>query len=287
MKKTFLSLCCGALVAIVLAGCSGVNALLKSGQPELIYAKALELYDAGKWQKASTLFEGVHDYYRGTTREDSISFFNARCKFKNRDFDTAATLFDEFRRRFGRSVFIEDAEGMYALCHYYMAPGPTRDQTATTMALMSINEFISRYPDSDRVDDFRKIDRELMERLEDKAYLNAYTYYKIGRHKSAITALKNALKEHPDSKHREQIMYLIVESSYRLASNSIAEKQMDRYLAMLDSYLSFKEAYPESKHMKEADRMASKARDFLDRTKSEETAQQDEYEYGNMNRNIQ
>ena len=88
-----------------------MNALLKSGQPELIYSKALEYYQKEKWQRASTLFEGVQHYYTGSSREDSISFFNARCKYKNRDFDTASTLLDDFRRKFGRSAFIEDAEG--------------------------------------------------------------------------------------------------------------------------------------------------------------------------------
>ena len=33
-------------------------------------------------------------------------------------------------------------------------------------------------------------------------------------------------------------------------------KQTDRYLSMLDSYLSFKEEFPESKYTKEVDRMA-------------------------------
>ncbi len=56
-----------------------MNALLKSGQPELIYSKALEYYQKEKWQRASTLFEGVQHYYTGTSREDSISFYNAHC----------------------------------------------------------------------------------------------------------------------------------------------------------------------------------------------------------------
>lgn len=38
------------------------------------------------------------------------------------------------------------------------------------------------------------MDKILTQRLHDKTYLNAYTYYKIGRYKSAIVALKNALK---------------------------------------------------------------------------------------------
>lgn len=242
-----------------------MNALLKSGQPELIYSKALEYYQKEKWQRASTLFEGVQHYYTGSSREDSISFFNARCKYKNRDFDTASTLLDDFRRKFGRSAFIEDAEGMYALCFYYLSPGPSRDQTMTGQALIAINEFMSRYPHSDRVEDFKQINGELTQRLHDKSYLNAYTYYKIGRYKSAIVSLKNALKQFPDSNHREEIMYMIVDASYRFANNSIANKQTDRYLSMLDSYLSFKEEFPESTHIKSLDRMAQQARDYLDR----------------------
>ena len=265
MKPRFRNLLCAAAVAALLCACSGMNALLKSGQPEQIYAKALEYYGNGKWQRASTLFEGVQHYYIGTPREDSVSFFNARCKYKNRDYDTASQLLDDFRRKFGRSAFIEDAEGMYAMCFYYLAPGPKRDQTMTTQALMAINEFISHSPDSEQVDNFLKINEELNERLHEKAYINAYTYYKIGRYKSAITALKNALKEYPESKHREEIMYLIVDAGYRFASNSIASKQTDRYLDMLDSALSFKEAYPESEHAKEVERMAKHARDYLER----------------------
>ena len=159
---------------------------------------------------------------------------------------------------------------MYALCFYYLSPGPSRDQTMTGQALIAINEFISRYPKSDRIEDFKKINAELTERLHDKAYINAYTYYKIGRYKSAIVALKNALKQYPESKHREEIMYLIVDAGYRFASNSVQDKQTDRYLTMLDSYLSFKEEFPESKHIKELDRMAKSARDYLDRNNNKD-----------------
>ena len=265
MKQNFLYALCAVAATALFSSCGGINALLKSGQPDPIYAKALEYYQKEKWQRASTLFEGVQHYYAGTMREDTISFYNARCKFKNRDYETASTLFEDFRRKFGRSPFIEDAEGMYALCFYYLAPGPSRDQTVTGQALIAINEFMSHYPLSDNIKQFKQINRELTERLHDKVYINAYTYYKIGRYKSAITALKNALKQYPDSKHREEIMYLIVDSSYRLASNSIASKQTDRYLSMLDSYLSFKEEFPESTHIRRLDRLAEEARNYLDR----------------------
>lgn len=255
----------GLMLALILCGCAGVNNVLKSGKPDQIYAKALEFYEKEKWSRASTLFEGAYHYYQGTPREDSILFFNARCKYKDRDYDTASELLDQFRRRFGRSVFIEDAEGMHAMCFYYLSPGPKRDQTITSQAIIAISEFMSHYPNSEQTPKFREINRELTERLHEKAYLNAYTYYKIGRYKSAIVALKNALKKYPDMKQREEVMYLIVASGYELAHNSVASKQADRYLTMMDSYVTFKYEFPESKHLKELDRYAQEAKDFRDK----------------------
>ena len=59
-------------------------------------------------------------------------------------------------------------------------------------------------------------------------------------------------------------------SAYRLASNSIQEKQVDRYLAMLDHYYSFVSEYPDSKRIKELERMAKDARNFLDKNRKTE-----------------
>jgi outer membrane protein assembly factor BamD len=179
-------------------------------------------------------------------------------------------LLDEFRRKFGRSPFIEDAEGMYALCYFYMSPGPQRDQSVTTEAIIAITEFQSRYPNSDKNDEFSEMLDILTERLMEKSYLNAYTYYKIGRYKSAIVAFKNSLKQYPESHRKEDIMYYTTVSAYRLAANSIESKQMDRYLATIDYYFSFISEFPESKYRKELENIVERSRDFIDKNRKTE-----------------
>ncbi len=263
-----------ATIAIVAAAaCSVVNEAIKSGDPQYAYQQALTLYENEKWDQASSLFEACRHIYMGTPREDTLSFYNARCKFKNRDWDEAATQLDTYRRKFGRSPFIEDAEGMYALCHYYMSPPPERDQTITTQAIIAITEFMSRYPESENIDEFQEMLDELTDRLMEKSYMNAYTYYKVGRYKAAIVAFRNAMKRYPESPRMEEMMYYMTVSAYRLAENSVESKQEDRYLAMLDAYYSFVAEYPESKHIKELDRMAKAARNFLDKSQNTEVEQ--------------
>ena len=216
MRKERLYVLCTVCFAILAAGCNSVQQVLKSGRPDHMYQTALKHYQNQKWSKAAMLFEAAAPYYSGTMQEDSIAFMTAFCKFKTRDYEVATSMLDDFRRKFGRSVFLEDAEGILALSYFYLAPGPTRDQTMTTQAIVAVNEYLAHYPNSSRSDEFREMDKILTQRLHDKTYLNAYTYYKIGRYKSAIVALKNALKLYPTSSHREEIMYLIVKSGRQL-----------------------------------------------------------------------
>lgn len=259
----------GALI-IVVSSCDVVNKTLKTNDPQYAYEQALILYEQGKWKQASDIFTACRHIYVGSPREDSLTFYNARCQFKDRNYGDAATMLDEFRRKFGRSPFIEDAEGMYALCHYYMSPEPERDQTVTTQAIIAITEFMSRYPESDKLPEFEEMLSTLSERLMEKSYLNAYTYYKIGRYKSAIVAFKNSMKQYPETPRKEEIMYYTTVSAYRLAANSVESKQMDRYLATLDYYYSFISEYPESKHKRELDNIADNCRDYIDKNRKTE-----------------
>ena len=252
----------------------GVARIIKSGDARLMFDEGYKYYTMEKkntWSKAYQLFDAVQHHFTGTQTEDSVMFFRARCKFKERDYEEATTLLNEYRHKYGggNSPFIEDAEGMYALCFYYMSPEPRHDQTITSQAIITITEFMSRYPESTRLEDFGNIIVELTQRLHDKAFINAYTYYKIGRHKSAIVAFRNALKKYPDSSHREELMYYIVKSGYELAHNSIEEKQTDRYMAMLDSYYSFIAEFPESKYVKELTRLSKAAKDYLEKNNKE------------------
>lgn len=247
----------------------GLHRIIKSGDPELIYNEALKYYNNEKWHKAADLFDASQPYYVGNVQEDSIAFFSARSKFKDRNYVDASMQLDEFRRKFGRSIFLEDSEAMLAMCQYYLSPDATRDQTITAEAIVSFSEFIERYPNSKRVEAFRELITELSDRLKKKAYLNAYTYYKIQRYKSAVVALRNALKTYPDTPYREEILYLITVSNFRLAHNSIEDKQGERYLNVLDSYYSFINEYPESKHRKELERYTREAKDYLDKNNIE------------------
>ena len=246
MTKTVLKITVCSAVLLLAAGCSGYNKLLKSNDREQMYKAALDYFEKGKFDKTLQLFEEIAPYYQGTVRED-------------------------FRRRFGRSPVVEEAEYKYAMGFYYMSPPANRDQTSTYMAITSINEYLQRYPNSLKKQlCLIRLD-ELQQTLYDKSFINARTYYKIGRYKSAVVALRNALREYPETPHREEILYLTVKSCYELAANSVHALQTDRYLAMLDAYYPIVSAFPARGYRRELDRLQKTAREYLDKHQSEAT----------------
>lgn len=258
------------------ASCSSLQRVINTDDPDLIFQRGLEYYKGEKWTKAILLFEHCEPYLKGFPQEDSVAYYRAHSYFKNVDYQTSATLFDEFRRTYGRSVFIENAEALYAISLYNMCPSPERDQTTTAAAIIAISEFLSHHPNSAQRDYFLEMTHDLTWRMEERTYLNAYTYYKILRYDSAIIAFRNALKKYPDSHRREDIMYYIVMSAYKFADNSVASKQSDRFMTMLDSYYSFIMEYPESKYRQELDQAAEVAKRYIEKNKADDEPAQAE-----------
>lgn len=260
------------------------NRLLKCSDYDLKYRRALEYYYAtkkgtdknttGNYQKAGTLLEQVAPVYVGTPREDSVAYFTAASLYKSGYFDASGMACDAFRKRFPGSVFIEHVEYMYALGFYYSSPDPQRDQSTSMQAIIAINEYLERYPASDKRESLLEKKDELMAKLHDKAFENAELYYTVGKYKSAVIALQNALDKYPTSAHRKEIMYLMVKSQYLLAKNSYASFQKDRYLNLMDYYYNFVSEFPQSEYSKELDKIYAEAKDFISRQDAAEDEQE-------------
>ena len=256
-----------ALMLLTTVSCSEYNKLLKSGSNKQKYDKALEYFNAGKYSRSLTLFKDIEHIFSQSDQADTVAFYTSLCSYKMGDFETSSQQFDEFRRRFGRSPFLEESEYYFAKGFYYLSPKPENDQSFTFQAMQAISEYLDRYPKSQKRDELLENMIELRQKLYDKAFLNAKLYYDVGYYNSAVTALRNAILKYPESNHREELAYLIVSAQCLYARNSVPALQRQRYLDTQNAYYSFIDEYPESKYRKEADKMQDEAKKFLEKYK--------------------
>lgn len=210
------------LAGVTAASCSGYSKVLKSNDSNLKYQTAIEYTDKGKYNKALTLFQDVAHVYAQSARADTLAYYTGLCYYKSGDFVSSAELFDGFRRRFGRSPFLEDAEYMYAKGFYFSSPKPEYDQTATHQALQAITEYLDRYPNSVKKDQLIENMIELRQKLYDKAFMNAKVYYDIGSLQFGRYGASERHRYVSRERSPRRAAYLIVSAHCLYARNSVA-----------------------------------------------------------------
>jgi outer membrane protein assembly factor BamD len=254
-------------VAMMFGGCK-YQKILKSNDFEKKFEMAQLYYDNGKYQKAFPLLEELITVFRGTAKAEDVYFLYANCNYKLGDFMLAGYHFNNFVKTFPRSSRAEEAQFMNAKCYFLDSPEETLDQSSTNKAIEEIQLFINRYPNSDRVAECNDLMDRLRAKLEAKSYRHAKLYFRLGDYKAAIFALRNTIKDFPDSRHREELGSMVVKASYELAANSIETKQVERFKDAINECETYLVKYPESSYWREVSRVRDDAKAQLQKLQS-------------------
>jgi outer membrane protein assembly factor BamD len=242
-------------VLLVFSGCSGYEKLLKSADYRLKFTKAMEYYDAEEFVRAGTLFDQISAVYRGTTKADTVFYYQAKSYFNQRDYILSGHHFRNLASNFPNSVYAEESDYMVAYCFFKQSPKPSLDQESSVQAVNYFQLFMIKYPNSERNAEARVYIDEMRNKLVQKSYLSAKLYYNLEEYKASIIALQNSLSEFPNTEHREELMFLLLRSNFLLAENSIVTRQVERYQDAVDEYYSFVGEFPESNYRQQADRI--------------------------------
>ncbi|MDB4584070.1 outer membrane protein assembly factor BamD [Draconibacterium sp.] len=240
--------------AVLLSSCGNYNKIVKSTDYEFKYKKAVEYYEEGEYVKAGTLFQELVNIYRGTSRADKIYYYYAKSMIGQKDYLMAGHYFKTLIDEFPTSEHVEEAQFMTGYCNYLISPKARLDQSVTQEAIDALQLYINLYPFNERVDEANRLIDEMQDKLVYKSYLSAKLYFDFDQYKAAVIALNNSLEKYPDSKYREELMYMLLKAKYLLAVRSILEKQEVRLSSALDEYFTFIDEYPESKYRKEVDK---------------------------------
>ncbi|NDP21596.1 MAG: outer membrane protein assembly factor BamD [Paludibacter sp.] len=253
------------LVVLSLVSCSDYQKLLKTDDAELKYTKAVEYFEKGDFLRASTLFDAVATYYKGTERSETVLNYLAKSYMGQKDYFSASEYYKTYVKTYPKGKYVIESKYMIGYCYYLDSPDARLDQASTLNAILALQEFIDVYPESERVQDANKLMDELKNKLAYKAYLNAKLYYNLGNYlgnnyQSAVIAAQNALKNFPSTSYREELSMLILDSKYQQALQSVDEKKIERYRNAIDEYYNFVNEFPEGKYRKQAEKIFSESK---------------------------
>lgn len=115
---------------------------------EELYNSATDLMDQREYKKAAKEFEEVerqHPYSQWATRAQLMS---AYAQYQALDYDAAISALDQFIQLHPGSNDIAYAYYLRALCYYERLADVRRDQSFAQNALKSLQDLVSRYPDT-------------------------------------------------------------------------------------------------------------------------------------------
>ncbi len=256
----------GFMIALlVISACSQYQRLLQSDDHELKYQTAIEYYEEGEHGRTITLLSDVMPVYRGTAEAQRINYYFAMAHYKNGEYTLASHYFKSYVDAFPNSENAEEFLFLSAYCQYLESPRYSLDQTNTRQAIREFQNFINRYPQSERVADANELIDRLRLKLEKKHFEIGQLYYNISDYQAAATTFETYINDFPDSEYREKAMFLTVKAYYEFAYNSIPQRQEERYGKVIDAYNEFVRRFPDSDMIEEASEMHEKAQSAIER----------------------
>lgn len=253
---------------VFLCACGEYQKLLKSTDPELKYTKAIEYFEKGDFMRASTLFDEIAIYYKGTERSEEVLNYIAKSYMGQKDYFSASEYYKTYVKTYPKGKYITEAKFMIGYCYYLDSPDARLDQTATYDAITALQEFVDVYPESERVQEAYKLLDEMNDKLAYKYLINSRLYYNLGNYlannyESAVITAQNGLKKFPTNKYREELSMIILESKYQQAVQSVEEKKIERYRNTIDEYYNFVNEFPDGKLKRQADRIFNECKKIV------------------------
>jgi outer membrane protein assembly factor BamD len=255
------------VLVLLVSSCGEYEKLLKSTDYELKKAKAKEYYDARQYTRTTELLGQILPRYRATEEAEELNWMNAQSYLGMKDYFMAGSYYKQFIENFPFGRHIEEATFMAPFCDYKISSRPELDQQSTRDGIEGFSIFITRFPNNSRVEEAKTLIKELEEKLVEKSYKSARLYYDMKQYRAAVVALNNSLRDNPDTKYREEMMFLKLNSLFMYAELSLPAKQRERYQAALDDYYSFMEEFPKSTYAREVSNIFEKTERFLNNGK--------------------
>ena len=243
------------LVFISLSSCSEYQKVLKNEDIAPKFKMGEALYDEGKFDKANRLFAQIVPNYRGKPQAEKLMYLYSNSFYKMKDFYVAGYQFERFATSYPNSEKVEEASFLSAKSYYMLSPVYTKDQTETKEAIEKLQNFINLFPESQYLEEANKLVKELEFKLEQKAFSIAKQYNHISDYPASIKSFENFIFEFPGSSLREDAMFYKLDSSYKLAINSIEYKKEERLKDAKASSDAFKKSFVNSKYLEEVNKM--------------------------------
>jgi len=164
-------------------------------EPDALLETANSLFERGKITKALEAYQTFALNHPLHPQNALVQYRIAESYYQIEDYENAEFEYSELLRLYPDSPDIEEANFKLATCFCYRSLRPALDQEMTETALLKLRSFVADFPNSQYVPQAKELMKDMRNKLLEKKYLNANTYFDMRSYSAALMYLDEILAQ--------------------------------------------------------------------------------------------
>jgi outer membrane protein assembly factor BamD len=226
MKSTYTLL----IFVLTFISCA-TRQTLTALEPAAEFERAISFFDNRKYDQAIQGFERILFYHPSSEFVDDAQYWLGRTYLEQKEYDQAIIEFDYLIRNFPKSTQLEDAYFHRARAHLLDAPSHEKDLSDLKIAIRLLDEFLTRFPNSEHTDDVRKEILSARDRLAKKELENGKLYEKLKEMTAALLYYEYIMNNYPETESAGEARY---RSAQIYEKRGETQKALELYKELLD-----------------------------------------------------
>lgn len=242
MKRLFY-----ALLSITLLSCAPPSPQ-KITQDQQLLELGNQYFDKGRYSDAAPYYEEIKNRFPDSPLAIEAELKVADSHFKSNQFESAQVEYESFRSLHPTHAKIPYVYVQLAQCQLEQAPNSVqKDQSDTEQALLTLNQLVTRWPNSKEAQDAKPYIEHAQEKLAKKQMYIANYYIGQRKYFPALKRLESLNSDETPAELRREALYKLGFVHYKMKNLPIArsafekivdEKIDDKYQLRAKSYLA-------------------------------------------------
>lgn len=236
----------GIACLLVLMACAPTEEIMDQS-PESLYRKGYDAFQSKDYEKAATYFDEVEKQHPYSIWAERSQIMAAYAFYQQNEYDDAVLVLDRFIQLHPGNRNTPYAYYLKGLCYYEQISDAAREQSMTEKAQQTFNELIARYPNSIYVADARAKQGLILNHLAAQNMVVGRYYLKQGDLIPALNRFRTVVVDYPNTNQ-------VPEAYYRLGTAYVL-LGMDR--AANDMVNILKKRWPDNEWTKRSQKIIS------------------------------
>ncbi|MEP9371805.1 outer membrane protein assembly factor BamD [Mesorhizobium sp. KR1-2] len=190
---------------------------------DVLYNQGLANLNAGRLKEASKKFDAIDRQHPYSEYARKSMVMGAFANYRQGNYDDAVTSAKRYLALYPSTPDAAYAQYIVGLCYFRQIRDVTQDQKESRRAIEAMQEVVTRWPDSEYVDDAKEKIRFARDQLAGKEMQVGRYYLERREYIAAVKRFRFVVENYSNTRHIEEALARLTESYYAMGLTSEAQ----------------------------------------------------------------